>query len=90
MDAKAGLANWEKANNVSVLSADEVYRFDPEKYKDSLKGDPWKKEYAIPGFYRPLPSIFCFILVHQSLLYTDILLLVLTTSRRSEFRRLHC
>lgn len=47
MDAKSAQTAWEKANNIHVLSADEVYRFDAEKYKDSLKGDPWKKEYAL-------------------------------------------
>lgn len=45
MDSKAALAAWEKANNVSLLSADEIYAFDAEKYKDSLAGEPWKKEY---------------------------------------------
>lgn len=46
MDAKGALSAWEKANNVSTLSADELYAFDAEKYKESLKGEPWKKEYA--------------------------------------------
>ena len=59
MDAKASLSAWEKANNVSLLSADEIYAFDSEKYKDSLKGEPWKKEYAFPGpiFAALLPVI---------------------------------
>lgn len=46
MAAKSAQTAWEKANNVQVLSADEVFRFDAENYKDSLKGDPWKKEYV--------------------------------------------
>lgn len=49
MDAKGALSAWEKANNVSTLSADELYAFDAEKYKESLKGEPWKKE---PAFFK--------------------------------------
>jgi hypothetical protein len=44
--SKAGLAAWEQANGVTLMSADEIYAYDSEKYKLSLEGAPWKKEYA--------------------------------------------
>ena len=44
--AKAAQAAWEQANGVSLLSADEIYAYDAEKYKTSLEGAPWKKEYV--------------------------------------------
>ena len=42
--AKAAQAAWEQANGVSLLSADEIYAYDAEKYKTSLEGAPWKKD----------------------------------------------
>lgn len=86
--AKAAQNEWEKANGITLMTADEIYSFDAEKYKESLAPEPWKKEYD-PRIARLCP-IFdirtAVSIAHPILSCTPALI----TSRRSESQQLRC